>query len=89
MGLETVEIVMDMEDRFQIHIPDAAASNCYTVADLQNIIVDLLAAKGKTPDDQLRQEVWDGMMKVLARNRYPVERIRPDSKWIGDITKYG
>ncbi len=89
MGLETVEIVMGMEDHFRIHIPDAAASNCNTVADLQNVIVNLLAAQGKPSNDQLRREVWDGMMKVLARNRYPVDRIRPESKWIGDITKYG
>jgi hypothetical protein len=89
MGLETVEIVMDMEDYFHLKISDAAASNCITVADLQRVIVDLLAAQGRQSGEELQREVWKGMMAVLAKNRYPVNQIRPESTWIGDITKYG
>ena len=89
MGLETVQIVMDVEDHFQISIPDAAASRCVTVADLQRVIVDLLTIQGRLPGDDLQREVWEGMMSVLDKNGYPLERVRPESKWIGDITKYG
>ena len=88
MGLETVEIVMDLEDWFQIHISDSAASACITVGDTQQLIVDLLKEQHRaTPDVQ--REVWDGMMAVLRRNGYSVESIRPGSKWIGDITCCG
>jgi hypothetical protein len=89
LGLETVEIVLDMEDHFHVRIPDAAASRCVTVADLQWVIVDLLVAKGRPQGEALHQEVWDGMIAVLGRHGYPVGRIRPESKWIGDITRYG
>ncbi len=89
MGLETVEIVMDMEDYFKVRIPDAAASKCTTVADLQTVIADLLVIRGRAPGEKLQAEVWQGMMAVLAKNRYPLENIGPESKWIGDITKYG
>jgi hypothetical protein len=89
MGLETVEIVMDMEDHFHVQIADAAASRYITVGDLQRVILDLLVMQGRSRSPQLEQEVWDGMMAVLAHNRYPVKTIRPDSKWVGDITKHG
>ena len=89
MGLETVEIVLDLEDHFEVAIPDAAASSTITVADLQQVIVDLLVAKGKARTPELQVEVWKGMMAVLAKQGYPVARIRPNSKWVGDITRYG
>ena len=89
MGLETVEILMGMEDYFHLQIPDAAASACITVADLQRVIVDLLVSQGRPRDEQLSAEVWKGMVAVLAKNRVPIEPIRPESTWIGDITKYG
>ena len=89
MGLETVELLMDLEDYFHIRVPDEAASNALTVADLQAVIVGLLVQKGRTNSEETRREVWDGMMHVLEQEGYDVKQIRPDSKWIGDITQYG
>jgi len=89
MGLETVEIVLAMERSFYVPIPDSAASKCVTVADLQQVLVDQLVATGKVRCDDLEHEVWDGMMVVLARLGYATNRIRAESKWIGDITKFG
>ena len=90
MGLQLLEIVMDLEDFFQVRIPDDAASACVTVADLQAEIVKLLLLKAPRADpEQTRRTVWDDMMKVLARNGYNVSRIRPESKWIGDVTENG
>jgi hypothetical protein len=89
MGLETVEIVMSLEDYFHIEIPDSAASSCITVSDLQQVVVDLLANQGRVQGEELQNEVWKGMITVLAKEGYPVNRILPESKWIGDITKNG
>jgi hypothetical protein len=89
MSLETVEILWCMEKQFHIKFPDLSVSKVRTVADLQSVIMDLLVAQGRMRDNALRQEVWDGMMAVLARQQYPVENIRPESTWVGDITKYG
>lgn len=89
MGLETVEILMDLEDFFAISIPDSLASACVTVADLQAVIVKILAERGTRDCDETRQMVWDGMMSVLEENGIDVRQVHPDSKWIGDITQYG
>ena len=80
---------MAMEDYFHVQIPDAAASHCVTAADLQRVIVDLLAAQRRKRTEDLRAEVWAGMIAVLGKLRYPVDRIRQESKWIGEITKCG
>lgn len=89
MSLRTIEIVMDLEDHFHIRIPDETASSSVTVADLQRVIVDLLAGQGRARSEALEREVWDGMLRVLAKLRYPVKEIRPESKWVGDITENG
>jgi len=34
MGLETVELLMDIEDHFGVSIPDEDASRCITVGDI-------------------------------------------------------
>jgi hypothetical protein len=80
MGLETVEILMDLEDLFQVRIPDDVASACVTVGDLQAEIVELLLLRGDgAKRDETVQKVWDGMMEVLAQNGYDVSQIRPES----------
>lgn len=89
MGLETVDIIMDMEDHFHVQVPDAVFSRCVTVADLQRVIMDLLASQGREQGEALQHEVWQGMMSILAKQGYPVDRIRPESTWVGDITPYG
>ncbi len=45
MGLDTVEILMEIEGEFEISIPDQVASNSLTVGDTHRIIVDMLVAK--------------------------------------------
>jgi acyl carrier protein len=47
MGLETVEIIMEIEDHFGIRVADEVASNCVTVAAFQKFVVDLLVATGR------------------------------------------
>ena len=89
MGLETVEILLSVEEHFRISVPDASWTECVTVADLQNLVVELLVAQGRVRSEFLRREVWDGILTVLRQEGYDVARIRPDSTWVGDITKYG
>jgi hypothetical protein len=90
MGLETVEIVLDIEDRFKISIPDAAASQCNTVIDLQREVIKLLEQRGREAGEQLDREVWEGIVAVIVKQTgIPASKIRPESKWIGDITRNG
>ena len=46
MGLETVELMMDVEDRFGVWLPDAEATEIITVADLAAAVRRRLEARG-------------------------------------------
>ena len=90
MGLETVEIVMEVEEHFGISVPDEAASNCITVADFQKVVVDLLAAKGRQRSPALDAEVLRELVRISAEvTGIDPATIRPESHWVGDVTKYG
>ena len=88
MGLETVEILVDIEDHFHVSLPDDEASACITVADLQKLVIRELS-QGQSENAELHQVVWNGILTVLVKNGYSVEKIRPESKWVGDITIHG
>jgi hypothetical protein len=90
MGLETVEIIMEIEDRFHVSIPDKIASTCNTVSDLQRELSTLLQQQGRQPSQALEHEIYDGIVAVIVKQtRIPASKIRPESRWIGDITRYG
>ena len=90
MGLETVEIFMDIEDHFGVSIPDDDASRCVTVGDTRDVVVRLLVAQGREASPTLRDEVFEGMAEIVAKAvAMEPEQIEPDSTWVGDITPHG
>ena len=90
MGLETVEIVMEVERRFGISVPDEVASNCVTVADLQKVVVDLLVAKGGQRSSEFDAEVLRELIRISAEiTGNDPATIRPESRWVGDVTTCG
>jgi len=90
MGLETVELLMDIEDHFGVSIPDEDASRCITVGDTRDVVVRLLVAKGREDSPTLRDEVFHGMVEIIAKQMaMKPEQITPDSTWVGDITTHG
>lgn len=82
MGLDGVEIVLEIEDLFGISIPDDRAEKCDTVGKTVDCIVDLLlqkpACKPVCPSAhtfrQLRRELWVrcGTPRTLVRLDVPV-----------------
>jgi acyl carrier protein len=48
MGLDFVELILAIEDAFQIHFADEEANKLAIVGDLQNLVVHKLPAFGKT-----------------------------------------
>jgi hypothetical protein len=90
MGLETVEIIMAVEDHFRISVSDRVVSNCVTVSDFQRVVVDLLVAKGQERSPELDAEVLRQLFRITAEVTGSDPRaIRPESRWIGDVTMYG
>jgi acyl carrier protein len=90
VGLELVEIVMDLEDHFAISLPDDVVSRCNTVADLQQAILRVLVAGGTVPSAELDDRVFEGLVRVIAkRMRLDPAQICPDSTLVGDITADG
>lgn len=90
MGLETVEILMEIEDEFSISIPDQLASRSLTVGDTHRLIVDMLVAKGAVRSPMLETDAWERLVKIVTDyTGIKLEAVRPESRWIPDITKYG
>jgi hypothetical protein len=90
MGLDTLEILMDVEDEFHISIPDQIASNSITVGDTHRVIVGMLVEKGAVRSPELEADVWRRLVIIVSEQmRMKPQAIRPESRWIPDITKYG
>jgi acyl carrier protein len=49
MGLDVVELVMDVEETFQIQVPDVDAAQIHTVGDLYHFILLRLPGEGRGP----------------------------------------
>ncbi len=81
---------MEIEDEFDISIPDQVASNTLTVGDTHRVIVDMLVAKGAVPSPELETDAWQRLVKIVTEQMgVKPEDVRPESRWIPDITKYG
>lgn len=46
-SLDTIEIVMEIEDEFSIEIPDASAESCKSVADVISLVASIFALGGQ------------------------------------------
>jgi hypothetical protein len=50
----------------------------------------MLVAKGRERSAELEQEVWNGLIRIVTEQMgIKPEVVRPESRWIGDITKHG
>ena len=89
MGLEGVEIVMDIEDHFGIAMPDEVV-NAETVGETHAAVVEILVRTGRQRSAELEAEVYRDLVAIIAKNmKIDATSIRPESRWVGDITRYG
>ena len=54
MGLDTVELVMAVEEEFGLEIPNAAAAKMFTVGDMHAFLTAELKRRGHTNEDDGR-----------------------------------
>ena len=63
MGLDTVELVMAVEETFDIEIPNQVAPNLAVLGDLHNYVVATLRQRGESPDEK---ETWERLSAVIV-----------------------
>ena len=79
MGLDLVELVMDVEKTFGISLPDARLSKMSTVGELHDCIVEILDRK--EGDAALRESMFDRLRQAVQSVRGTVDNeIRLDTR---------
>ena len=64
MGLDTVELVMAIEDEFSIEIPNDDAARLSVIGDLFDYVVRVLRQRGESPDES---QTWERFRAVVVR----------------------
>ena len=83
VGLDTVELVIDVENAFAISIPDIDAGRLHTVGDLQRYVV---AARAQMGQPLAPEDVWSQLCDILE-HRYAITRkaITPQARIVADL----
>ncbi len=85
MGLEMVEILMDVEDHFQVEISDDSLSQCRTFGDLVAVVAD--AVRKQRPDVQNPEGEADEFLRdeLIAEFAIPSAHITKDASLYADL----
>ena len=83
MGLDSVELVMEIEDCFEIDIPDEAAEKLQTVGDVTNYVHARLAAEGRPRD----REAVLAMVRVITCDQCgtTLDRLTEQTSFVTDL----
>lgn len=83
MGLDAVEIFLEVEKKFNVSISDAAAEKMLTVSNMVDYIFDATRVGSQPPTkDEIYSDVCDILVKYLYVKK---EDIRPNSRFVQDL----
>lgn len=88
MGLEIVEVIMRVEEEFDIEIPDEEAETLNTVGLLYQCVLSKLADKAAATglSQLVPQEVWDALLIMLANElSVPLAKLTKDTDFVRDL----
>jgi acyl carrier protein len=84
MGLDTVELVMAVEEHFEIEIPDEIAATLDTVGLLHRYLVSVLQRKRLLRVDETA--VFSELRDIICKQTgIAPERIVPDASFVKDL----
>ncbi len=84
MGLDTVELVMAVEDYFEVTIPDEVAQTLVTVGDLQAFVVSELTRIGRFDGDSSR--VYEQLKEIIVRQLgVRPDEVVPTARFVQDL----
>ena len=88
MGLDAVELMMEIEDRFEITIPDARYEGIVTVGNLCDVIlVEIEHQRGLRLTRWF--DVFDALVPVIcAVLNVPANEVSVDAKLMDDLGMY-
>jgi hypothetical protein len=90
MGLDVVEMVIAIEQKFRIRIPDETWGRLWTVGQTRDEFVRRMVEAGARDTSTLRAHVWDGIVQIIQQQmRIPPETVKPESRWVPDICRDG
>ena len=85
MGMDTVELIMKVEDHFQIRIPDKEAENIYTIADIYKVVATHISLKHEVSLN--KQEIENQVNQIIAEHTgIDFNKITPDKSITDDLS---
>jgi acyl carrier protein len=86
MGLDGVEIVMEVERDFGIKISDAEAEKVLLVSDLRDLVLRHLLAEPNQLPDRLKHLVFLHLQTIVSEQMaIKKSKIKPESRFVEDI----
>ena len=83
MGLDTVELVIQIEKAFSIAIPDHEAEKIVTIGDMHDFVMQAIDADGRALD---ADQVWGQLSDILSEDYgLPRAKITRDAGFIRDL----
>ena len=83
MGLDTVELVMAVEEEFAIGIPNAEAGKMERVGDMHAFVLRTLRQRGEPADDA---QVWARLREIIVEQLgVRPEEVTPTAHFIHDL----
>ncbi len=86
MGLDAIEILLEVDRDFGIKIPDDESENLLTMADLRDSIVKHLLADQANLEAHLPRLVFEHLRTIVSEQMgIKRAKIHPDSNFVEDL----
>ena len=83
MGLDTVELVMTVEEEFALQISDADAAKMERVGDMHTFILKTLRERGESVNDA---QVWTRLCEIVVEQLgVRPDEVTPTARFIKDL----